>query len=283
MSKKDGWNPLRKSYPNSDKVNAVSIHAEILYLRLIAQTDDNGNYEGEPFLIMCGLLAKRAIKNEFNVTLVQQARDELIDVGLAKLYQVGGKIYLHLVDCKKIIRKDLPKDIRFPEFTQVSVNKGLPETETESLQNCNETETECNKNAPSYSYSYSDSYSDTDVITPASKNKSPTPKPAKEKIIFNFESGQFEGITNVKKTQWADAFPAVDIELEIKRAALWALNNPKKRKNNWGRFLVNWFSRTQERGGSIQSNGFARASPVTPSPQAKRMIESLYGNKKENQ
>ena len=76
----------------------------------------------------------------------------------------------------------------------------------------------------------------------------------KEKITFNFDTGQFEGISSGKKSQWAAAFPAVDVEMEIKSAALWAADNPAKRKSNWGRFLTNWFRRTQERGGS-NANG----------------------------
>jgi hypothetical protein len=75
----------------------------------------------------------------------------------------------------------------------------------------------------------------------------------KEKITFNFDTGQFEGISSGKKSQWAAAFPAVDVEMEIKSAALWAADNPAKRKSNWGRFLTNWFRRTQERGGNNAS------------------------------
>jgi len=72
-------------------------------------------------------------------------------------------------------------------------------------------------------------------------------------IKFNYEDGQFEGITTGKTTKWAAAFPAVNIGLNLKQAALWALDNPTKRKSNWGRFLTNWLKRNQERGGSGNS------------------------------
>ena len=66
--------------------------------------------------------------------------------------------------------------------------------------------------------------------------------------IYNYESKEFENITSVMMEKWAEAYPAVNIEMEIKRAAIWAGDNPSKRKKQWGRFLSNWFKRNQERG-----------------------------------
>lgn len=115
---------------------------------------------------------------------------------------------------------------------------------------------------PSSSSSFSTSISNTNAnaLVATDDFSSVTTKPAKEKINFNFESGQFEGISNDKKTQWAVAFPAVDIDLELKRAALWVMDNPSKRKSNWGRFLTNWFKRTQERGGNRTYGNYNRAT-----------------------
>lgn len=71
-------------------------------------------------------------------------------------------------------------------------------------------------------------------------------------IIFVDE--KITGITDEDKKKWQVAYPAVDIDGEIKRAELWLVSNPKKRKKNVYRFLVNWFARSQEKGGSIRSN-----------------------------
>ncbi len=69
-------------------------------------------------------------------------------------------------------------------------------------------------------------------------------------IAFDYADGTFKGISDADLQAWAEAYPAVDVPGEIKRAAQWATANTAKRKSNWRRFLVNWFSRTQERGGS---------------------------------
>ncbi|MCK5018180.1 MAG: hypothetical protein KAS32_14080 [Candidatus Peribacteraceae bacterium] len=76
------------------------------------------------------------------------------------------------------------------------------------------------------------------------------PKPKKATITFNKETMEFEDILPELIKKWEDAFPAVDIGLAMKSAALWVMNNPTKTKSQWGRFLTNWFSRCQQRGGN---------------------------------
>lgn len=73
---------------------------------------------------------------------------------------------------------------------------------------------------------------------------------SKSNITFSFEEKKFIGITDDDISRWSEAYPAVDISGEIRRAAEWLLSNPDKRKSRYRRFLINWFSRTQEKGGS---------------------------------
>lgn len=86
---------------------------------------------------------------------------------------------------------------------------------------------------------------------------------AKNGINFNYETNQFEGITQDRIVRWTEAFPAVDIELGLKQATLWVIDNPKKRKSRWGRFLTNWFSRRQEKGGDQVYKRKMRLLPIT--------------------
>lgn len=77
-----------------------------------------------------------------------------------------------------------------------------------------------------------------------------TPKPPKGACVFDYENGQFQGIPPSRIQQWSDAYPAVDVNLAIRQAALWAADNPAKKKQDWLRFLTNWMNRTQQRGGN---------------------------------
>jgi len=73
------------------------------------------------------------------------------------------------------------------------------------------------------------------------------------KIAWSVESG-FSGITDKDRSDWREAFPAVNIPQQLAAASVWLKENPAKRKKLLGRFLTGWFSRNQERGGSIPSN-----------------------------
>lgn len=67
------------------------------------------------------------------------------------------------------------------------------------------------------------------------------------------EIPSLQGAVAVKRSfvmELIDAYPDVLVATEIDRAKLWLEANPSKRKKNVRRFLTNWVSRTQERGGS---------------------------------
>lgn len=157
MGKKEPWNPLLKSYPNSQKINRVSEGAETLYARLIAQCDDGANYWGDPFLILSGLYKLRARKKKVTEKKVKARRDELVRERLICLYEVDGEIYIHINNCKKHLRRDIKPTIEYPEFTQTLVAKGDTESVTDAARTRNET-------VPTYSDSDTDTNSNTDSV-----------------------------------------------------------------------------------------------------------------------
>lgn len=61
------------------------------------------------------------------------------------------------------------------------------------------------------------------------------------------KEGQWVFENESLKEMWKECYPAVDVERELKKAAAWALANPKNTKKNWQRFLVNWLSKAQEK------------------------------------
>jgi len=69
------------------------------------------------------------------------------------------------------------------------------------------------------------------------------------KVQFDSRRSEWLGISEDMKAKWKKAFPAVDIDLQLDRAAVWMAANPAKRKDNYQRFLNNWLSSRQEKGG----------------------------------
>ena len=63
------------------------------------------------------------------------------------------------------------------------------------------------------------------------------------------------GIKCEDMDRWREAYPAVDIDMQLTRSDSWLRANPAKaRRKLWGRFITNWLGRSQERGGDIPSN-----------------------------
>ena len=90
--------------------------------------------------------------------------------------------------------------------------------------------------------------------TLSSDRTSPKPKP--DLMYFSFTDSLWYGITDEQVALWAEAYPACDIEMELRQMGEWCkANGSKGKKVNWRRFVVNWLKRAQDRGGSEPKGG----------------------------
>jgi len=87
------------------------------------------------------------------------------------------------------------------------------------------------------------------IHTLKEKDKEKDKEKEKDRIAFVFDTGMFQNISDKQVEMWGQAYPALEIETELAKASSWLKANPNKQKKNYQRFLVNWFSRAQERGG----------------------------------
>lgn len=127
--KSDSWNPLLKSYPDSDKINAVSIGAETLYTRLIAQSDDAAHYYGNTRWIIFKLFTARGIAGQVTENDIAGWIKELESVGLIERYLVDGQEFIELIEVKKCLRSDVKKEIRFPSRDDAKTHTGRTRNE----------------------------------------------------------------------------------------------------------------------------------------------------------
>lgn len=68
------------------------------------------------------------------------------------------------------------------------------------------------------------------------------------KTKVSLVNGEWTGVTEQLKKAWSLAYPAVDIDQEMNRAAAWIMSNPQQAPTRqFSRFLLTWFSRTQDR------------------------------------
>lgn len=117
-------------------------------------------------------------------------------------------------------------------------------TDVQHVPNNTDTDTEAEKEAEKENKKLLTTFVPTD--------KAPSvATPLEAKPIFNYTTQSFENISDTQIQKWKEAYPAVDINSEMLRAGQWLAANPAKRKKDIRRFVNNWLSRKQERGGSI--------------------------------
>ena len=112
---KDKYNPLRKSYPFSRKINSVSFEAETMFTRLIALCDDQAVYDASPHHLCAGLFRDRWEGGQVDVTKAARWRAELVTAGLIRVWKAeDGREYLQLTNPIILTRKDVNPEIRYP-------------------------------------------------------------------------------------------------------------------------------------------------------------------------
>lgn len=109
---------------------------------------------------------------------------------------------------------------------------------------------------------------------------SPAPRAGSEpadSVRWSASAG-WEGISDSDLAEWAAAYPAADIPVELARATQWLKANPKKaKKSNWRKWLTtSWLNNCQDRGGTHREAAKRpddRRSAADASAEWKRGVE----------
>jgi hypothetical protein len=134
VQKREPWNPLLKSLVDDKRLNSMSTDAQNLYFRLTASTDDNGNFEGDPVLVLCGLFKIMFRDGRIDDKKVSRLIKENIDAGMVCIYKNSGMKYIHVNQSKKHVRRDIKPDIRFPVYRKKDVTAGVPDAVPDTKQ-----------------------------------------------------------------------------------------------------------------------------------------------------
>ena len=88
-----------------------------------------------------------------------------------------------------------------------------------------------------------------DTFSPDQRgNVAPGRRSAGEKIRFDYEGdAKIHGVTPEQLAVWEENFPALDVQQELRKAAVWLDANRKQRKHDVKRFLASWLARAQDR------------------------------------
>lgn len=83
--------------------------------------------------------------------------------------------------------------------------------------------------------------------------KETTPSAPIEKI--SLDAGEWSSIPDALWNSWEAAYPAVNLDSELAKAAAWLMANPKNKKSNYARFLTSWLTRAQDGAPRAGMNG----------------------------
>lgn len=97
-------------------------------------------------------------------------------------------------------------------------------------------------------------------------------------LLFNLLSKKWVGITEQQISFWKEAYPAVNVEQELKRMAAWLDANPTKRKSNYAAFINRWLKGEQDKGGS-RSPGAPRGYSTPEKPKWMKDAEEARSKK----
>lgn len=234
---------IDKRIAKSKKLAALKYtRSRLLYFMILPHLDVEGRFTGDPEEIKEDCVPKlRFSINQIAESLIDMSNEELLI-----LYEHNGIAYIQYT--------------RFSDF-QIGLRK--------------EKESSSHIPPPLKRRTYSvlpPSWSGLSLSLSLSLRKLKEGKPC-EVIHFNFESRKWENIKIEDKSGWLAAYPACDIELELYKMREWLLANPDKRKKNYRRFIVNWLTRTQDKGGSEKIRRHPGGRPMTRKDERKEAIE----------
>lgn len=249
------YNPLLKSYPDSRKINSVSLGAETLYTRLVAQSDDLGNFWGQSGMVLVKLYSLRFIAGEVTKKDIEAWISELCAAGLVELYSANGETLLHMVDVHKALRTDRDPHIRFTRHDDPSVSPECPQDEDERGPQPipNLSPTQPNPLCPEPSEDDSRTEASPVVLTFPTKGD-PKEWHLRQDVVDELE----------------ELYESKDIVPQCKRALAWIKANMHKRKTAGGmrKFLTGWIERNINQGatrGQMELKPSAPSfKPVTP-------------------
>lgn len=267
MAKGRAFNPLLRTYPDSERINAVSEGAEVLYVRLIAQADDVGRYSADPKWVVTRLFTQRMFNSEIDVAEVERRINELVGAGLIDLYEVNGKRYLQMVDVFRTHRNDVRPQVSWPDPIATNVNESLTARE----RDVDDTVTTRQRDVTLEAVADAVTDSVTDLATDPEPAAVGSERPQAEKqprvpaspAVLEFPCRGAEAtwlFTEEFLLQLEESFPGIDVLAECKKARGYVVANIEKRKTHTGmrKFLWSWLNReaNNPRGGGNGQRSF---------------------------
>lgn len=236
----------------NDELAALDKLARIAFPHMWMLADFNGNIEYKPAKLKVQILPYDDVDIEFVLTELERG-------GFVKRYDENGSHYLHICKFSKHQnphKNEILRGTNIPTIEEVEARKGAegkPEEKQELDQGTDQAEIKTEQGQYENGSRPADSLiPDSGSLTPdtkqqgsASSDASPDdpedPPPVRE---FPTKDGATFTATEQFVEELKSTYPRIDVEYQLKKARLWLIANPDRKKTPRGmtRFLNNWMS-----------------------------------------
>lgn len=226
---------VREGWLDSDRVAKVSFGAEAQFLRLLLVADDFGRFDGRLSVIRARCWPQRL--DDVTEEKVKGWLTELVEAGLVVPYVVRLRPYIEIPNFRQRNRSAKSK---FPGLEEA--DGGEPAAAAfpppPPLASASASSGHVTVNGRADDGHLSDSG--------RSGDGQRTVRNRVQKVGFDWEAGKFTGITNEDELRWQQAYPDVQVPVEIDKAAVWCMANRQRApRANFSSFLVSWLAREQ--------------------------------------
>lgn len=250
---------LKPEWLTDEKLGRAGDAARVLGVGLILLADDYGRDRWSTALLAAEVWPyEMETKPRETLAKASRAMREVVAMGFVETYEVRGEGYYQIVNWQKHQRVDHPGKPRVPApsrdipETLARVSRDIPETLAPDQDQDQDQDLDQDQEAPRVSRS-----------APRRETAKPPATPP-QSLIGRWFAEHWPDIRDPDALAKSlhDAFPALDLLEQAKRALAWEHANPERAKKRHAPFFQKWLTRSQD--GS--PGGRLALTPPTTSP-----------------
>lgn len=256
---------IKPEFWQNEHLASVSEHARLLAIALLNHSDDKGYFLANPALVRSA-----CFPFEENSEKVRGSLQELSGIGYIEVRNCGGKAIGSICKFLDHQRIDKPQKSKLAAvFESASAENPTEDGENGDSRNIPGTVAEASKTGQRPERNREQGTGKGTVFCPEADEPPSGPKFDPSLVMFpefpcsGPEGSQTWQATELQLSEWAEAYPAVNVTNEMRKAHAWIKANLGKRKTKGGmpKFITSWLARAQDAPG--KSNGQHSPPPVS--------------------
>lgn len=239
---------INKNFWRDEKVGRLSFMERILFAGLWAAAEDTGVGRANPMLLKADVFPY----DDLSAQDIQTGLNHMAKLDLIVLYEQDDQVYYFSKNFKRYQSIARPTPSVLPLPTDENVVQCICSEDTVKIQCINSEDTvneqcECTANIKEYKLKENKRKENKRIYKPGADDVTPDKMTISLSLNTNEEFPIFEN--QIK--EWQELYPAVDVMQELREMKAWCNANKNKRKTKNGimRFINNWLSKEQDKGG----------------------------------